>query len=160
MARGMIAKFDKYRRDIPGVMVVAVVLDPSSLDHSFDMFGGDEEFELYKNQAVSIINKSELDRYLDEQVENNSPDFDILSGWKGGIPEDELYATIDEEEPLTSGAIGRRLGCAEWAWSDGISDLVRVGLASPDWLGSGCNWIWLGALSRPNSQPVETHRLT
>ena len=28
MARGMIAKFDKYWRDIPGVMAVAIVLDP------------------------------------------------------------------------------------------------------------------------------------
>ncbi|KAK0591497.1 hypothetical protein LWI29_002841 [Acer saccharum] len=132
MARGMIAKFDKYWRDIPGVMAVAVALDPrykmllvdfhfskiygssassqreivyellkdliteyelgssfveqlddTSMDHSFDMFGGDEEFELYKSQAVSSINKSELERYLDEQVENNSPDFDILSWWKG-----------------------------------------------------------------------------
>ena len=53
------------------------------MDHSFDIFGGDEEFELYKSQAVSSINKSELERYLDEQVENNSPDFDILSWWKG-----------------------------------------------------------------------------
>ncbi|KAK2639406.1 hypothetical protein Ddye_027201 [Dipteronia dyeriana] len=62
MARGMIAKFDKYWSDIPGVMAVAVVLDPS--------------------QAVSNINKSELERYLEEQVENNSHDFDILSWWK------------------------------------------------------------------------------
>ncbi|KAK2658680.1 hypothetical protein Ddye_005213 [Dipteronia dyeriana] len=116
MARGMIAKFDKYWSDISGVMVVAVVLDPrykmllvdyfhfskiygssassqreivhellkdlikeyelgsnlverlddNSLDHSFDIFGGDEEFELYKSQAVSNINKSELERYLEE----------------------------------------------------------------------------------------------
>ncbi|KAK2649538.1 hypothetical protein Ddye_017027 [Dipteronia dyeriana] len=215
MARGMIAKFDKYLSDIPGVMAVVVVLDPrykmllvdfhfskiygssassqreivyellkdlikeyelgsslveqlddNSLDHSFDIFVGDEEFELYKSQAVSSINKSELERYLEEQVENNSPDFDILSWWKGnkgkypilakvardilaisvstvasefalnaggrflsphrrrlhpdtlealmckqnwiwalirgGIPEEEIYATIDEEEPLAS----------------------------------------------------------
>ena len=54
-------------------------LGDNSLDHSFDMFGANEEFELYKSQAVSSINKSELERYLDEQVENNSPDFDILS---------------------------------------------------------------------------------
>ncbi|KAK2648533.1 hypothetical protein Ddye_016022 [Dipteronia dyeriana] len=112
MARGMIAKFYKYWRDIPGVIVVAVVLDPrykmllvdfhfskiygssassqreivhellkdlikdyelgtsffeqlddSSLDHSFDIFRGDEEFDLYKSQVVSSINKSELERW-------------------------------------------------------------------------------------------------
>ncbi|KAK2637916.1 hypothetical protein Ddye_025711 [Dipteronia dyeriana] len=140
-------------------------LDDNSLDHSFDIFVGDEEF-LYISQAVSSINKSELERYLEEQVENNSSDFDILSWWKGnkgkypiltkvakdilvilmstvasksdfsaggrflsphrrrlhpdtfevlmctqnwiwapirgGIPEEEIYATIDEEEPLAS----------------------------------------------------------
>ncbi|KAK2647355.1 hypothetical protein Ddye_014844 [Dipteronia dyeriana] len=47
------------------------------------MFRGDEEFELYKSQTVSNINKTELKMYFDEQVENNSPDFDILSWWKG-----------------------------------------------------------------------------
>ncbi|KAK2641533.1 hypothetical protein Ddye_023296 [Dipteronia dyeriana] len=36
-----------------------------------------------KAKLVSSINKSELDRYLEEQVENNSLDFDILSWWKG-----------------------------------------------------------------------------
>ncbi|KAK2648916.1 hypothetical protein Ddye_016405 [Dipteronia dyeriana] len=131
MVRSKIAKFDKYLRDIPCVMVVAVILDlrykmllvdfhfskifvssassqreivyellkdlikeyelrssfveqldDNSLDHSFDIFGGDEEFELYKSQAIRKINKLKLERYLDEQIENNSHDFDILSWWK------------------------------------------------------------------------------
>ncbi|KAK3211840.1 hypothetical protein Dsin_016546 [Dipteronia sinensis] len=134
MARSMIAKFEKYWSDIPGVMAVAAVLDPrykmlrvefhfgrlygfnadrqrdkvhgllkeliteyesealligveqveesSSFDYSIEVLGGDEEFELYKSQAVSSSNKSELERYLGEQVENNTPNFDILSWWK------------------------------------------------------------------------------
>ncbi|KAK2658035.1 hypothetical protein Ddye_011087 [Dipteronia dyeriana] len=57
-------------------------IDDNSFNHSFDIFRGNEEFELYKSQAVSSINKSKLERYLDEHVENNSPDFDILSWWK------------------------------------------------------------------------------
>ncbi|KAK3229986.1 hypothetical protein Dsin_001867 [Dipteronia sinensis] len=58
-------------------------IDDNSFYHSFDILGVDEEFELYKSQVVSSINKSELERYLDEQVENNSPNFDTLSWWKG-----------------------------------------------------------------------------
>ncbi|KAK3183045.1 hypothetical protein Dsin_030331 [Dipteronia sinensis] len=117
MARSMIAKFEKYWSDIPGVMAVATVLDPrlygfnadrqrdkvhgllkeliteyeseallmgveqveesSSFDYSIEVLRGDEEFELYKSQAVSSSNKSELERYLGEQVENNTPNFDI-----------------------------------------------------------------------------------
>ncbi|KAK2641515.1 hypothetical protein Ddye_023278 [Dipteronia dyeriana] len=52
------------------------------------------EFELYKSQADNIINKSELERYLDEQVENNSPDFDILSWWKGNKGKYPILAKI------------------------------------------------------------------
>ncbi|KAK0600812.1 hypothetical protein LWI29_018651 [Acer saccharum] len=63
-------------------MGVEQVEESSSFDHSIEVLGGDEEFELYKSQAVSSLNKSELERYLGEQVENNTPNFDILSWWK------------------------------------------------------------------------------
>ena len=64
------------------LMGIEQVEESSSFDHSIEVLGGDEEFELYKSQAVSSLNKSELERYLGEQVENNTPNFDILSWWK------------------------------------------------------------------------------
>ncbi|KAK2640252.1 hypothetical protein Ddye_028047 [Dipteronia dyeriana] len=103
MTRGMIAKFDKYWRDVHGVMVVVVVLDArykmlfvdfhfskiygssassqreivhellkdlikeyelrssfveqlddSSLDHSFDMFRGDEDLSCIKVKRLAV----------------------------------------------------------------------------------------------------------
>ncbi|KAK1580806.1 hypothetical protein Q3G72_000307 [Acer saccharum] len=53
----------KYESDAL-LMGVEQVEESSSFDHSIEVLGGDEEFELYKSQAVSSLNKSELERYL------------------------------------------------------------------------------------------------
>ena len=141
MARRMMAKFEKYWSDIPGIMTVAAFLDPrskmlrigfhfqklygpnanlqqenvlelpkalikeyeekyvdatsveqvsnSSIVHSINVLGDKDEdeteFEQYKRdcEEATGLNKSELEKYLDEKVEDNSPDFDILAWWKG-----------------------------------------------------------------------------
>ncbi|KAK3199762.1 hypothetical protein Dsin_023177 [Dipteronia sinensis] len=79
------------------LMGVEQVEESSSFDYSIEVLGGDEEFELYKSHAVSSLNKSELERYLGEQVENNTPNFDILSWWKVNKGKHPMLAKVAKD---------------------------------------------------------------
>ncbi|KAL5831921.1 hypothetical protein ACOSQ4_017275 [Xanthoceras sorbifolium] len=64
---------------LTGSTLVEQVEDSLSYDHSIKVLAGDEEYEEYNSQAISRMNKSELETYLVEQVEDNLPNFNILS---------------------------------------------------------------------------------
>ncbi|KAH9771969.1 hat family dimerization domain containing protein expressed [Citrus sinensis] len=99
MADKMADKFDKYWNEIHPMLVVAVVLDPRYkmmlIHFYFPKIYGDTADELiecahklcydsvkeYKSKAAHVT-KSELDRYLDEELLDSIPDFDILAFWK------------------------------------------------------------------------------
>ncbi|KAL5764836.1 hypothetical protein ACOSQ2_017430 [Xanthoceras sorbifolium] len=72
--------FKEYESKVlMGSTLVEQVEDSLSYDHSIKVLAGDEEYEEYKSQAISRMNKSELETYLVEQVEDNLPNFNILS---------------------------------------------------------------------------------
>ncbi|KAK3189265.1 hypothetical protein Dsin_028826 [Dipteronia sinensis] len=164
MARSMIAKFEKYWSDIPGVLAVASgfgskeliteyeseallmgveqVEETSSFDYYIEVVGVDEEFELYKRQAVSSLNKSELERYLGEQVENNTPNFDILSWWKVNKGKYHILAKVAKDilaVPISTVA-------SESAFRSGGEVLSphhrRLHLDTLEALICAQNWIW------------------
>ncbi|KAL5798301.1 hypothetical protein ACOSQ2_003121 [Xanthoceras sorbifolium] len=193
MARRMIAKFEKYWSDIPGVMAVAAVLDPrykmlrvefhfrklygfdtsrqldkvtgllnelfkeyeskvltgstlveqvedsSSCYHSIKVLAGDEKF---KSQAISRMNKSELETYLGEQVEDNLPNFNILSWWKVNKGKYPILAKIAKDML----AIPVSMVASESAFSTGGRFLSphrrRLHPDTLEALMCAQNWIW------------------
>ncbi|KAL5792455.1 hypothetical protein ACOSP7_001049 [Xanthoceras sorbifolium] len=111
MERRMIAKFEKYwtvldprykmlrvefhfrklysfvtsqyeSKVLTGSTLIEQVEDSSLCDHSIKVLAGNEEYEEFKSQAISRMNKLELETYLGEQVEDNLSNFNILSWWK------------------------------------------------------------------------------
>ncbi|KAL5831920.1 hypothetical protein ACOSQ4_017274 [Xanthoceras sorbifolium] len=93
MARRMIANFKKYRTDIPGVMAVAAVWDPRYKILRVDFhFGKLYVFDAsrQRDKVIGLLNelfkeyKSKVltGSTLVEKVEDNLPNFNILSWWK------------------------------------------------------------------------------
>ncbi|KAL5796233.1 hypothetical protein ACOSQ2_001053 [Xanthoceras sorbifolium] len=75
--------FKEYESKVlTGSTLVEQVEDSSSCDHSIKVLADNEEYEEFKSQAISRMNKSELETYLSEQVEDNLSNFNILSWWK------------------------------------------------------------------------------
>lgn len=43
---------------------------------------GNQDWKLFLERGLSVVVKSEIDRYFEEGVEKVSPNFDILAWWK------------------------------------------------------------------------------
>ncbi|KAK2655063.1 hypothetical protein Ddye_008115 [Dipteronia dyeriana] len=118
------------------------VEESSSFDYSIEVLGGDEEFELYKSQAVSSLNKSEFERYLGEQVETNTSNFDILPWWKVNKGRYSILAKISNDIL----AIPVSMVASESAFSVGGRFLgLHHRRLNPDTLEAlmcAQNWIW------------------
>ena len=53
-----------------------------------------QQFEKHKEVSGSSGNKSELERYLVEDIEQDSDDFDILMWWKFNEPKSPILAEM------------------------------------------------------------------
>ncbi|KAL5856955.1 hypothetical protein ACOSQ3_004413 [Xanthoceras sorbifolium] len=96
---------------LTGSTLVEQVEDSSSCDHPIKVLTGDEEYEEFKSQAISRMNKSELETYLGEQVEDNLPNFNILSWWKVNKGKYPILAKISKD-------MLEALMCAQnWIWA-------------------------------------------
>ena len=80
-----------------GSTLVENVEESSSFDYFIEVVRGYEEFELNNSQVFSSMNKSKIERYLGEQVENNTSNFDILFLWNVNMGKYPILAKIAKD---------------------------------------------------------------